>query len=295
MRKLSVLEKHGFNGLNRWPGNTQLESAEAVSDYFMHGYAPPEPLITKNTKITAFGSCFAGNVSRYLLKKGYQVNAHSWDHNQSDLIRIDEIMVHTPALLAQFEWAFNNKPLGSVFIGSAEEKAQTYHSLEACKQIIKETDFFIITLGLTEAWYDKESEQYLWKFVPNRRLYPTRFESRFVSFSENLENLRRIYNLIKSNVPCAKVLFTLSPIPLLGSYHGKSVVAANTASKATLRAVLHEFLSQKEHADALYFPSYELVNDYIESPWKEDNRHITPDTVETIMSIFDEYYLSAND
>lgn len=292
MKKMSVLEKHGFAGLNRWPGNEQLASADAVADYFMHGYSPSAPFLSKETNITAFGSCFAGNVSRYLLKKGYKVNAHSWDHNLSDVIRIDEIMVHTPALLAQFEWAFNDKPLGSVFIGSAEEKAQTYHSMDACKSIIRNTDFFIITLGLTEAWYDKEHEQYLWKFVPNRKLDPKRFESRFVSFSENLNNLEKIYTLIKQNKPDSKILFTLSPIPLLGSYHGKSVICANTASKATLRAVLHEFISHKNDKDLFYFPSYELINSYVDSPWKEDNRHITPESVETIMSIFGQYYLT---
>lgn len=291
MRKMSVLEKHGFNGLNRWPSCSQLDGEDALHDYFLHGYAPEEPIIAKDTKITAFGSCFAGNVSRYLLKHGYTVNAHSWDHNLSDIIRIDEIMVHTPALLAQFQWAFQDKPLESIFIGSAEEKAQTYHSMDACKQIIKDTEFFIITLGLTEAWYDKENEQYLWKFVPNKKLDPTRFESRFVSFTENLNNLQEIYDLIKSNVPDAKILLTLSPIPLLGSYHGKSVLCANTASKATLRAVLHEFISNVNDSNVYYFPSYELVNHYVESPWKEDNRHITPETVDTIMSIFGRYFL----
>lgn len=291
LRKMSVLEKHGFNGLNRWPGKDQLASQDAVEDYFMHGYAPEHPIISKDTNITAFGSCFAGNVSRYLLKKEYKVNAHSWDHNQSDLIRIDEIMVHTPALLAQFEWAFNDRPLGSIFIGSAEEKAQTYHSMEACKAIIRNTDFFIITLGLTEAWFDKENQQYLWKFVPNRKLDPDRFESRFVSFNENLNNIKAIYHLVKKHIPEAKILFTLSPIPLLGSYHGKSVVSANTASKATLKAALHEFISTTEDPSLYYFPSYELVTEYVEAPWKDDNRHITPETVETIMAVFDHYYL----
>jgi len=291
MRKMSVLEKHGFAGLNRWPGNEQLAQEDAVLDYFMHGYLPTQSIIDKETNITAFGSCFAGNVSRFLLKHGYKVNAHSWDHNLSDLIRIDEIMVHTPALLAQFEWAFEDKSLDTIFIGTNEEKAQTYHSLEICKDIIKQTDFFIITLGLTEAWFDKENQQYLWKFVPNKKLDAQRFENRFVSFAENLDNLNKIYSLIKRHKSDAKILFTLSPIPLLGSYQKKSVICANTSSKATLRAVLHEFMTQKEDDNLFYFPSYELINHYVNEPWKEDNRHITPEAVETIMSIFGRYYL----
>lgn len=291
MEKMSVLEKHGFAGLNRWPNYEKLAEPDAIADYFINGYAPQQKLINKNTVITAFGSCFAGNVSRYLTAKGYTVNAHDWDHNLSDLIRIDEIMVHTPALRAQFEWAFEDRELGSVFIGTAEEKAKTYHCMEQCKAMIRNTDFFIITLGLTEAWYDKLNQQYLWKFVPNKKLDPDRFENRFVSFAENMANLQKIYQLIRQHTPNATIVMTLSPIPLLGTYHGKSVIAANTASKATLRAVLHEFLTTQNDDNLFYFPSYEIVNFFLQNQWKIDFRHITPEAVEQVMQIFDKYYL----
>ncbi|GGO73851.1 GSCFA domain-containing protein [Bowmanella pacifica] len=293
MKKMTVLEKHGFQGISRWPTQEQLRKPGAVADYFMNGYAPNEPLISKSNNVTAFGSCFAGNVSRYMRQKGYSVNGHDWDHNQSDIIRIDEIMVHTPALLMQFEWAFSNRTLESIFIGGAEEKIQTYHNLEKCRELIRKTDFFIITLGLTEAWYDKEKKQYLWKFVPNKKLNSGRFENRFVKFSENLENIKRIYNLIRANLPSAKILFTLSPIPLLGSYQGRSVISANTASKSTLKAALHEFLANTLEQDPAlyYFPSYELINHYIEDPWMEDKRHLKQDAIIKIMEIFDYYYL----
>ena len=59
MRKMSVLEKHGFAGLNRWPGNEQLAQEDAVLDYFMHGYLPTQSIIDKETNITAFEMCLA--------------------------------------------------------------------------------------------------------------------------------------------------------------------------------------------------------------------------------------------
>ena len=277
----------------RWPDKTQLRSEAVIEDFFLKGFLPSRPIIEKAHQITAFGSCFAGNVSRHLAANGYKVNAHQWNHVGSDLIRIDEIMVHTPALRAQFEWAFNDAELGRIFIGGAEEKAETYHSLANVKELITRSDVYIITLGLTEAWYDLEERKYLWKFVPNRKLDPKRFVSRSVTYAENISNIEAIYSLIRGARPDAHVIFTLSPIPLLGTYSGKGTVCANAFSKATLRAALGEFIRQYERDEKLfYFPSYEIVTEYLPDPWEADNRHITSESVQQIMRIFSRHFLA---
>ncbi|MFX4228256.1 MAG: GSCFA domain-containing protein [Porticoccaceae bacterium] len=291
-QKLSVLEKHGFSGLSRWPNKIKIKSHENIDDFFLHGYLPTAPFISKEMAITAFGSCFAGNVSRYMSEKGYKVNAHNWKHAKSDFIRIDEIMVHTPALLAQFEWAFNNVELGSIFVGGKETTAQTYHTEREVKELITSSDVYIITLGLTEAWYDKEQEQYLWKFVPRKSLDSNRYINKSVNYQENLENIEKIYKIIRSNCPDSEIIFTLSPIPLLGTYSSKSILCANTVSKAKLRAALDAFMDNHQQDEKLhYFPSYELVLNYLDDPWEDDNRHITKEAIQTIMDIFGEKYL----
>ena len=288
----TVLEKHGFTAIMRWPDKNTIQHEEALDSYFLKGLVPPAPIIRKDHQITAFGSCFAGHVSRYLHGRKYKVNAHQWDHNQSDLIRIDEIMVHTPALRAQFEWAFSGKELGQIFIGGAEEKAKTYHGFEDTKALITSSDIYIITLGLTEAWFDLEQQQYLWKFIPHRRIDPKRFVSKSVSYQENLDNIETIYSLIKSKRPDSQIIFTLSPIPLLGTYSGKGTVPANSFSKATLRAAIGEFMQRHaQDATLFYFPSYEIVTQYIPDPWETDNRHITEASVQQIMRIFHRHFL----
>lgn len=290
--KMSVLEKHGFAGIRRWPSKEKIKSETAPADFFLHGFVPPAPFISKQHKITAFGSCFAGNVSKYLHQHGYTVNAHSWKHANSDLIRIDEIMVHTPALKAQFEWAFLGKDIGKIFVGGVEEKAVSYHELEEVRGIITSSDVYIITFGLTEAWYDLEEEKYLWKFVPHKRLDPKRFVNRSVSYSENLANVQAIYDCIRAKRPDATIIMTLSPIPLLGTYSGKSIVCANAVSKAKLRAALDEFLTVKaDDSNLFYFPSFELVMQYLQDPWEDDNRHITKEAVASIMKEFDKHFL----
>ena len=69
------------------------------------------------------------------------------------------------------------------------------------------------------------------------------------------------------------------------------MVCANTTSKATLRAALHEFISTVGDPLVNYFPSFELINNYVESPWLDDNRHISQQSVDQIMQIFSRFYL----
>lgn len=294
-KKISVLEKHGFQGLNRWPSKEKMESNNSAEDFFIHGYAPVEPIISKNDSITAFGSCFAGNVSRHLRAQGYNVNAHNWKHAKSDFIRIDEIMVHTPALLAQFEWAFSEKPLPNIVIDNRKQDVRTYHENETVRDIITSSDVFIVTFGLTEAWYDKHENIYLWHFVPHKNLDSERFVNKKVPFKENYENIESIYTLIRSKKPDAKIIFTLSPIPLLGTYSGRAIYPANEISKSCLRVAIDEVLTKYETDNCLfYFPSYELVKYYAKHPWKDDNRHITDETVSAMMELFEGHYCIKN-
>lgn len=290
--KLSVLEKHGFAGISRWPSKSSISADGGAERYILGNFAPSEPFITKGNRITAFGSCFAGNVSRYLAKRGYTVNAHQWKHANSDFIRIDEIMVHTPALLKQFEWAFENRQLGEIIIDGKQEDAKSYHDEDSVKSIIRDSDVFIVTFGLTEAWYDKENDDYLWKFVPNRRLNSERFENRIISYAENLENIRRIYSIIRRNRADATIIFTLSPIPLLGTYSGRPVIPASTFSKAILRAAIGEFHLEMESDERFfYFPSYEMIMNARENPWQDDNRHLEEAATDKIMTVFSKSFL----
>ncbi len=290
--KLSVLEKHGFAGINRWPSKTAIFAEGGHERYILGNFAPETPFITKASKITAFGSCFAGNVSRYLAKRGYTVNAHQWKHANSDFIRIDEIMVHTPALLKQFEWAFENKRLGEIIIDGKQEETRSYHDEEDVKALIKESDVFIVTFGLTEAWFDKENGEYLWKFIPNKRLNSERFVNKLISYTENLENIRRIYSIIRNSRPDATIIFTLSPIPLLGTYSGRPVVPASTLSKAILRAAIGEFhLEVESDNQFFYFPSYEMIMNAQGNPWQDDNRHLEDEAVGRIMEVFSGSFL----
>lgn len=52
---------------------------------------------------------------------------------------------------------------------------------------------------------------------------------------------------------------------------------------------LDQVVSELE--DAYYLPSYELVTECTESPWTEDHRHVTPDTVNKVVKLFKEMFV----
>jgi hypothetical protein len=109
-----------------------------------------------------------------------------------------------------------------------------------------ETDFFIITLGLSEVWYDEISGGTFWRAVPLNVYDETRHKFRVCTHAETKEKIERIYHLIKKHIPNSKVLFTLSPVPLAATFRPISCITANSSSKAILRAALDEFIRENQ-------------------------------------------------
>jgi len=67
------------------------------------------------------------------------------------------------------------------------------------------------------------------------------------------------------------------------------VVSANTASKATLRASVDQFI--REHKDIIYMPSYEFIRYGQKNPYKKDGRHIKLEVIEETTELFKKYFI----
>jgi hypothetical protein len=71
-------------------------------------------------------------------------------------------------------------------------------------------------------------------------------------------------------------------------------IIANNAMKSMLRAVVDQFV--KESGDQVhYFPAYELVTQLIPQPFTGDGRHVKRETVDVIMSYFEETFVKPKD
>lgn len=279
--------------INYNPYVEEYDKDDFLRNYVLKGWLPNGPVISRGTKITAFGSCFAAHITQHLSKIGFDL---SRDRDSGIYISsMGEGLVNTHALLGQFEWALLDKrqPENLWHGFKAEGYGYDEEIRQRTRKVFLETEFFIITLGLSEVWYDEDTGGVFWRAVPLRSFDAARHKFRVSTFAETKANLARIYGLIRQFAPSAKVLFTLSPIPLAATFRPVSCLTANSASKAILRAALDEML--REHGADLntrlfYFPSYEIAQELFPRRFREDGRHPAHGIVATIMKTFESVY-----
>jgi hypothetical protein len=90
--------------------------------------------------------------------------------------------------------------------------------------------------------------------------------------------------------PTARILLTVSPVPLIATYTDEHVLVATTHSKAILRAVASA--AAAEHENVYYFPAYEIITgNFSRGRYFEGNlRTIAPEGVAHVMRVFERVY-----
>jgi hypothetical protein len=272
------------------PSVRNLAPADAVIRHVVGSWAPKEPMIGPDTRICAFGSCFASNISEWLASRNFSVLTKEDPSNSAYVVRFGEGLVNSCALLQQFEWAFENKTSEVALWHGPKATQYNYDEkirLETLK-LFESTDIFILTLGLSEVWCDDTTGGGFWRAIPVDKFDPTKHRFRVTTVEENRANLFRIYQLVRTHRPNAKIIFTMSPIPLVATFRPVPCITANSASKAILRAALDEFLRAVAHDDvAYYWPSYEIVLDVFGNRWTADRRHVRDEILEFVMATFE--------
>jgi hypothetical protein len=71
-------------------------------------------------------------------------------------------------------------------------------------------------------------------------------------------------------------------------------MTASSVSKAILRVAADEVV--RAHPEdtnhcLFYWPSYEIVKEYFDDPYKQDNRHIKGEAVNVIVDLFVKYFV----
>jgi len=274
------------------PSESQLTRPTGLQRHLVTGLMPDDQFIDAETTIVAFGSCFANNISTYLNNLGYNVSTKK--DNVAYISRMGDGMVNTYAIRQQFEWAWNNVvPKEDLWSGYNAEKFGYDEGVRLrTAELFDAADVFIITLGLSEIWYDEPTGEVFWRAVPKDKYDPERHKFRIANFGESLENLRAIYGLIRAKRPDATIVFTVSPVALAATFRPISCVVANTESKAILRAAIGEMMREKQPSDPklFYFPSYEIVTEAFHHPFGNDRRHVQPHVLELNMKTFERYF-----
>ena len=155
---------------------------------------------------------------------------------------------------------------------------------EAIREGIHSANVFVITLGLTEVFFNKQKLA-----INGFPGYLTKRSSRDVifrnsSFTENLENLKKIRKHLKTINPQYRIIVTVSPVPLQRTFTDQDIYVANMRSKSVLRAAADAFTEFFD--DVTYLPTYEYVSSLGTKAFKPDLRHIEEYAVDTIMEMF---------
>ena len=280
----------GKTGVQFNPYKRDYDNNLFLKNYILKGQLPELPPITQNTQITAFGSCFARNISNHLAKRKFNMTSAS--SPEIYISYMGEGMVNVHAIAQQFEQALEDKkiPDGLWHGWKAEDYGVSEDVRLKTKDAFLETEFFIITLRLSEVWEDTVTGEVFWRAVPLKNYDESRHKFRILTMEEIKLKLEKIYSLIRYHIPKAQVLFTLSPVPLAATFRDILCITANSVSKSILRASLDEFLRDKaieKGINLFYFLSFEIISKLFYEKFMDDGRHPKPEIIELIITMFE--------
>jgi hypothetical protein len=165
------------------------------------------------------------------------------------------------------------------FVDISLEESQQRRAIVSrfLSRALRDANTYVLTLGLCEAWFDRNQQAYLNHTPPPRvaAANPCRFEWHFLDFEDNLRALSSIYELLFNLKGSEEfeLIVTVSPVPLNGTFTSRDIVVANTEAKAILRTVAGG--AARRFPRVTYFPAYETV--MYSNPavaWQPDRLHV---------------------
>ena len=280
--------------------------------------------INLETKVATAGSCFAQHIARHLRGSGFNYyvaenphpiipNSFLQEYNYGVFSARYGNIYTTRQLLQLFDRAFGYfepqesfwqaskyswidpfrpqiQPNG--FTSVQELEADRGQHLKAVREMFKNLDVFVFTLGLTEGWVSRHDGTVypICPGVSGGVFSPDNYLFKNFKAQEVVEDFQLFLDRLKIINPNAKILLTVSPVPLIATAENTHVLNATTLSKAVLR-VAAEDISIK-NKNVAYFPSYEIITGSFSrgSYFGQDCRSITEDGVNHVMKLFFKHY-----
>ena len=164
-------------------------------------------------------------------------------------------------------------------------KKNIQHSLDACKDVLKQVSYLLVTFGTAYIYEWKETGE----VVTNcHKLPESCFNRRRQKVSEIVDTYKVLLQDIWQVNSTMRVIFTVSPIR-----HVRDGLHENQLSKATLLLAIDQ-LKQMFPEKILYFPAYELLMDELRDYrfYAEDLVHPSHVAVDFVWQHFSEYCFS---
>lgn len=160
--------------------------------------------------------------------------------------------------------------------------------LSNVRRMFETLDVFVFTMGVTETWINRQSGA-VYPICPGvtaGSFDPDQHEFVNLDYATILEEMEIFLSRLRSVNPNAKVLLTVSPVPLTATAEERHVLLSTMASKSILRAVADQLYRRHAHVD--YFPSYDIIMSppYKSMFFKNNLRSIHEEGVDYVMSHF---------
>ena len=293
----------------RWANRT-----ERFDDQVVVVHQESKFTLDLSERFFCMGSCFARNVEEHLIYRGLDVlskrifaPAEEWPHRINGFVN----KFTTHSMRNELEWVINPPEYDSSYFSESEagwldlqlcpgvRTVSLERALERRRyltndyfQRLRHATVVVLTLGLNEVWHDAATDRYLNaapSFFSVRR-EPSRYTVRVTDAADNLTELERLFEILTEVNPHARLVVTVSPVPMSETFSGRDVLLANTLSKATLRAAAETFATQHDCVD--YFPSYEMVTmSPRDQAYGMDRIHVADEVVGSIMEEFIRNYI----
>ncbi|WP_018260471.1 GSCFA domain-containing protein [Methylobacterium sp. WSM2598] len=284
----------------------------------------PSFTIDRFSRVATAGSCFAQHIARYLQDVGIprytteechpEVGAYATDFHYHQYTarygnvytarQLYQLFLRAHGQFAPLESAWPTErgfadpfrpgiPEG--FASRRELERDVAKHLAAVRRMFEELDVLIFTLGLTESWVSLLDGS-VFPSCPGTiagTFEPAKYRFHNFTMREVVDDLTGFIAALRSVNKRAKVLLTVSPVPLVATANGGHVLTATTYSKSVLRVAAEEVAAA--HAEVDYFPSYEIIM----GPqargrfFAQDLRTVTEEGVATVMNLFRRHYLGS--
>jgi GSCFA family len=178
------------------------------------------------------------------------------------------------------------------FVCEAEYRADRVQHFAAVRQAVEHLDVLVFTLGLTEAWISR-IDGAVFPICPG--VAGGSFDEQhheFINFGTDAvcQDLAETIDFILERNAKARFILTVSPVPLIATNSGRSVLTATTYSKSVLRVAADEI--ERRYDCVAYFPSYEIItgNHARGRYFADDLRSVTDEGVQHVMRLFMQHY-----
>lgn len=313
----------GIKDHQRWKTAVANPPADAVDPVVRTGFT-----LGRDTRVATAGSCFAQHIARALKGSGYSyfiaersdglAEAEALARNfgifsarygniytARQLVQLFDRSEGTfvpaePAWLrrdGRYVDPFRPQVEPDGFATEADVAAARDRHLAIVRRLWRELEVFVFTLGLTEAWCSTVDGAVfpLAPGVAGGAFDPAVHAFHNFTAAEVEADLLAFVAKLRTVNPAARIILTVSPVPLIATYEDRHALTSTTYSKAVLRVAADAVAAREPGVD--YFPSYEIVTGahargaYFES----DLRSVTDAGVDHVMRTFLRHYGEAPD